>query len=61
MVTTTGGSIIKQMAHICIRTEDLGSTPAFYTDVLGLEKGFEFAEKRLCVETGSEMGGFHLY
>ena len=34
--------MIKQMAHICINTKDLEKTLYFYTQVLALEKGFEF-------------------
>jgi catechol 2,3-dioxygenase-like lactoylglutathione lyase family enzyme len=34
--------MIKQLAHICIHTNNLDETVHFYTEVLGLEKGFEF-------------------
>jgi catechol 2,3-dioxygenase-like lactoylglutathione lyase family enzyme len=38
--------MIKQLAHICIHTDDLTETEHFYCDVLGLEKGFEFEKDR---------------
>ena len=34
--------MIKQLAHICIHSEDLEETERFYCDVLGLERGFDF-------------------
>ena len=34
--------MIKRLAHICINATDLNETLRFYTEVLGLEKGFEF-------------------
>ena len=34
--------MIKQLAHICIRSTDLEKTAWFYTEVLGLEKAFDF-------------------
>jgi catechol 2,3-dioxygenase-like lactoylglutathione lyase family enzyme len=34
--------MIKQLAHICIHTQDLEGTLRFYTEILGLELGFEF-------------------
>ena len=37
--------MIKQIAHICINTKDLGKTYDFYTKVLGLKKGFEFEKE----------------
>ncbi len=33
-------------AHICIKTEDLDKTEEFYTQVLGLEKVFNFTKGR---------------
>jgi len=37
--------MIRQLAHICIHTLDLDQTLRFYTDVLGMEKGFDFERK----------------
>lgn len=34
--------MIKQLAHVCIHTQDLDATEAFYRDVLGMEKSFNF-------------------
>ena len=34
--------LIKQMAHVCIFTDDLDATEAFYRDVLGIEVKFRF-------------------
>ena len=34
--------MIKQLAHVCIRTRDLDSTRRFYTEVLGMSVAFEF-------------------
>lgn len=34
--------MIKQLAHACIFTEDLEKTAAFYFDILGCERGFDF-------------------
>ncbi len=34
--------MIKQLAHICIRTTDLEKTRKFYCEGLGLEMGFDF-------------------
>jgi len=34
--------MIKQLAHLCIHTEDLAKTERFYIDALGLEPGFRF-------------------
>jgi catechol 2,3-dioxygenase-like lactoylglutathione lyase family enzyme len=34
--------MIRQLAHICIHTNDLEETLRFYTEVLGLEKAFTF-------------------
>lgn len=34
--------MIKQLAHICIRSLDLIETENFYIGALGMEKGFEF-------------------
>jgi len=34
--------IIKQLAHICIHTNDLKKTEIFYCDILGLSKKFNF-------------------
>lgn len=34
--------IIKQVAHICIGSTDLEKTAHFYTEVLGMERGFDF-------------------
>jgi catechol 2,3-dioxygenase-like lactoylglutathione lyase family enzyme len=45
--------MIKQLAHICINTEDLEITLHFYTQVLGLEKCFEF-------EKNGKMFGYYI-
>ena len=37
--------MIKQIAHICLRTEDLQRTEAFYCQALGMERFFEFERK----------------
>lgn len=37
--------MIKRLAHVCIHTKDLDKTLRFYTDVLGLEKAFDFERK----------------
>ncbi|WP_269526479.1 VOC family protein [Coraliomargarita parva] len=34
--------MIKQIAHICIHTEDLQATERFYTEGFGMERGYEF-------------------
>jgi len=34
--------MIKQLAHICIRTRDLDATARFYCEGLGMERFFEF-------------------
>lgn len=34
--------MIKQLAHLCIHSQDLSENSRFYFDCLGLEKGFEF-------------------
>ena len=34
--------MIKQLAHVCLLTEDLAKTAAFYCEGLGLEKVFDF-------------------
>lgn len=34
--------MIKQLAHICINSDNLVATEHFYCKALGLEKGFEF-------------------
>ena len=36
--------MIKQLAHVCIRTLNLDETLRFYTEILGLEKGFDFVK-----------------
>jgi catechol 2,3-dioxygenase-like lactoylglutathione lyase family enzyme len=45
--------MIKQLAHICIHTDDLAETEQFYCDILGLEKGFEF-------EKDGDLFGFYV-
>lgn len=37
--------MIKQLAHICIRTTDLNKTFDFYSNALGLEKTLDFERK----------------
>lgn len=34
--------MIKKLAHVCIGATDLAATEKFYTEVLGLDKTFEF-------------------
>ena len=34
--------MIKQLAHVCINTNDLDATSRFYFEGLGLEQGYEF-------------------
>ena len=34
--------MIKQLAHLCIHSNDLAATEKFYFEALGLEKGFTF-------------------
>ena len=34
--------MIRQLAHICIHSNDLTETSRFYIEALGLEKGFDF-------------------
>ncbi len=34
--------MIKQLAHICIHTDDLEATARFYQEGLGLERGLDF-------------------
>ncbi|MBU1304603.1 MAG: VOC family protein [Alphaproteobacteria bacterium] len=46
-------TFIKQVAHTCIFAEDLAVTEAFYVDVLGLEKSFDF-------NRGDDWIGFYL-
>lgn len=44
---------IKQVAHVCVFAQDLARTEAFYVDVLGLEKAFDF-------NRGEDWIGFYL-
>jgi catechol 2,3-dioxygenase-like lactoylglutathione lyase family enzyme len=37
--------MLKQLAHICIHSEDLDATERFYTTALGMTKGFDFIRK----------------
>ena len=41
--------MIKQLAHICIHSNDLAKTEKFYCEGLGLEKGFEFIKEEECI------------
>ncbi len=34
--------MITRLAHICIGANDLAATERFYTEILGMKKGFEF-------------------
>lgn len=34
--------MITRLAHVCIGSNDLAATEHFYTEILGLEKGFDF-------------------
>jgi catechol 2,3-dioxygenase-like lactoylglutathione lyase family enzyme len=45
--------MIKQLAHICIRSADLARTEAFYVDGLGMERFFDF-------ERNGDLFGFYL-
>ena len=45
--------MVKQIAHICIHTESLSDTAAFYEQGLGLERGFEFMKD-------GELFGFYI-
>ena len=45
--------MIKQLAHICIRSIDLAATEKFYCDGLGMERHFEF-------ERNGQLFGFYL-
>lgn len=45
--------MVKQLAHICIRSTDLEKTRSFYLDALGLELGFEF-------ERQGELFGYYI-
>lgn len=46
-------SLIKQVAHTCIFAHDLDATEAFYRDVLGIPKAFDF-------KRGDDWVGFYL-
>ena len=45
--------MIKQLAHICIHTNNLDETARFYQEGLGLERGFEFIKD-------GELFGFYI-
>ena len=45
--------MIKNVAHVCIKTRDLARTEDFYCGALGLEKAFNFVER-------GEVIGFYL-
>lgn len=45
--------MIKQLAHLCIHTQDLAETERFYCEALGCERGFEF-------ERNGRLFGFYL-
>lgn len=45
--------LIKQVAHTCIFAHDLGATEAFYRDVVGVAKAFDFRR-------GEDWIGFYL-
>jgi catechol 2,3-dioxygenase-like lactoylglutathione lyase family enzyme len=45
--------MFKQLAHVCIKANNLAETEQFYCGVLGLEKQFEFMR-------GGEVFGFYL-
>lgn len=53
MELTLARPFIRQVAHTCIFAHDLGVTEAFYRDVLGLPKAFDFRR-------GDEWIGFYL-
>lgn len=36
---------IKSLAHVCLKVRDLEQTRAFYCDVLGMQKAFNFMRK----------------
>jgi lactoylglutathione lyase/glyoxylase I family protein len=37
------GSLVRQVAHVCIFAHDLAATEAFWTDVLGMKIAFRFS------------------
>jgi catechol 2,3-dioxygenase-like lactoylglutathione lyase family enzyme len=45
--------MIKRLAHICLHSEDLQKTEAFYCQALGMERYFDF-------EKDGELFGFYL-
>lgn len=45
--------MIKQLAHLCIHTDNLDKTSHFYSDVLGMPRGFDF-------ERNGERFGYYL-
>ncbi len=45
--------MIKQLAHVCIMSNDLGKTEKFYCDLFGLKRSFNFYKE-------SELFGFYL-
>jgi catechol 2,3-dioxygenase-like lactoylglutathione lyase family enzyme len=40
--------MIRQLAHICLRTEDLEKTAAYYCQALGMERFFDFERNGAC-------------
>ena len=49
--------LIKQVAHTCIFAHDLAATEAFYRDVLGVEKAFDFRRGEDWIGFYLDMGG----
>jgi catechol 2,3-dioxygenase-like lactoylglutathione lyase family enzyme len=45
--------MIRQLAHICVHSADLDKTLWFYTEVLGLDRAFEF-------ERNGELCGYYI-
>jgi len=49
--------MISQLAHLCIGAKDLTATEAFYRDVLGLEKVFDFIKDDRVIGFYFALGG----
>ncbi|KAF0096085.1 MAG: Glyoxalase/bleomycin resistance protein/dioxygenase [Puniceicoccaceae bacterium 5H] len=45
MSTSSSPSLVKRLAHVCLRTSDLAATRQFYCDVLGFTHVFDFFRK----------------
>ena len=49
--------LIKQVAHVCVKTHDLKAAEEFYVGVLGLEKTFDFNRASGCMGFYLSAGG----